>query len=97
MTLPLFLEGHIVPVLLHSPPGVPTPWLIRREWWYQPLGTSRTSWGGKAPLPEAITTTADPDFFPALSLFSLEVPSLTLNLVHSQETTQVKAFCFSFL
>lgn len=54
--------------------------------------------GGKTPPPEAITTTADPDFFPALSLFPLEFPSLTLNLVHwGQETTQVKAFCFSFL
>ena len=82
VTLPLFLEGHIVPVPLHSPPGVPTPWLIMMGMVVPASGYQPDFLGGKTPPPEAITTTADPDFFPALSLFPLEFPSLTLNLVH---------------
>ncbi|XP_061282913.1 leucine-rich repeat LGI family member 3 isoform X1 [Bos javanicus] len=82
VTLPLFLEGLIVPVLLHSPPGVPTPWLIMMGMVVPASGYQPDFLGGKTPPPEAITTTADPDFFPALSLFPLEFPSLTLNLVH---------------
>ena len=66
MTLPLFLEGHIVPVPLHSPPGVPTPWLIMMGMVVPASGYQPDFLGGKTPPPEAITTTADPDFFPAL-------------------------------
>lgn len=80
VTLPLFLQGHTVPGLLHSPPGVPTPWLIMMGMVVPASGYQLDFLGGKAPLPEAITT-ADPDFFPALSLFSLDFPSLTLSLL----------------
>ena len=50
VTLPLFLQGHTVPGLLHSPPGVPILWLIMMGMVVPASGYQPDFLGGAKPL-----------------------------------------------